>query len=99
MDQSRTKRIIIIVGIIIALLALGGGGYYWYSQSQNDSITTSSNNATPTATVDTTDEEIDWDALPTTEVTLADSTYVVAEAGTDILRGKTSGGIGVSKGS
>lgn len=92
MKQPRTKQII-ATGIVIAMLCVGGGGYYWYAASQNGTAVSSSVNATPTASVDTTDEAIDWDALPTTAVTLSDQTLTIANAGTYVLTGSTSAGV------
>ena len=87
------NRQIIFVAIgIIALAVLGSGGYYWYRQSQDDTLSSSSN-ALPTATVDTTDEAIDWDILPTTTITLSNETLTISEAGTYVLNGSTDAGV------
>ncbi|MGT2666248.1 carbohydrate-binding domain-containing protein [Streptococcus rifensis] len=59
------------------------------SQTATSSDTTSNTSTTSAA-------DIDWSALPTTEVTLTDEGLTITEAGTYVLTGSTTGGVTVN---
>ena len=91
------KKVIIIISSIVLLAGAGVGGYWAYDTyfaNKDDSASSS----TEAATIDTDngDEDIDWSALPTKEVTLGSDTLTITEAGTYILSGTGTGGVVVN---
>lgn len=86
-----SKKIIIIISSIVLLAGVGVGGYWAYDKYfANNSSSSSSGSSIDT---DNGDEDIDWSALPTKEVTLGSDTLTITEAGTYVLSGTGTGGV------
>ena len=93
------KKAIIIISTIVLLGAAGVGGYWAYDKYFGDDSTSSSSSSSSTdSTIEVSSDasEIDWSALPTTEVTLSSKTLTITEAGTYVLSGTGTGGVVVN---
>ena len=93
------KKAIIIISTIVLLGAAGVGGYWAYDKYFGDDSTSSSSSSSSTdSTIEVSSDasEIDWSALPTTEVTLSSETLTITEAGTYVLSGTGTGGVVVN---
>ncbi len=79
--------------ITSAVLLAGCAATATTTNSTTTTSTSSTSGTTSTTTVDTTlaTANVDWDDLPTTEVTLTDKGLTIAEAGTYVLSGSTTG--------
>ena len=92
------KKIIIIIAAVVVLASAGVGGYLLLNQQ--NTLSNSNNAGTSTEAqalnVDNGDEDINWDSLPTKEVTLTNDGLTVTEAGTYILSGSTTGGVTIN---
>lgn len=66
------------------------------SQATTTTTTNQTTGATSSNTSTTSAADIDWSALPTTDVTLSDEGLTITEAGTYILKGSTKGGVTVN---
>lgn len=90
------KKVITILSSIVLLGAAGVGGYWAYDKYFGDDSTSSSSSSSSTdSTIEVSSDasEIDWSALPTTEVTLSSETLTITEAGTYVLSGTGTGGV------
>lgn len=92
------KKIIIIIAAVVVLVSAGVGGYLLLNQQ--NTLSNSNNAGTSTEAqalnVDNGDEDINWDSLPTKEVTLTNDGLTITEAGTYILSGSTTGGVTIN---
>ena len=93
------KKLIMIIASVVLVGALGTGGYlYWKQQNDLQNASTSGTTSTEAAALnlDNGDEDINWDSLPTKEVTLTNDGLTITEAGTYVLSGSTTGGVTVN---
>ncbi len=92
------KKIIISIAAMVVLASAGVGGYLLLNQQ--NTLSNSNNAGTSTQAqalnVDNGDEDINWDNLPTKEVTLTNDGLTITEAGTYILSGSTTGGVTIN---
>lgn len=94
------RRIILSATAVLAsaLLVTGCATATTAAQSADTASTSTSTTTSTTATdVDTTTSgDVDWSALPTTEVELTDDGLTITEAGTYVLSGSTTGQVVVN---
>lgn len=93
------KKLIIIIASVVLVGALGTGGYlYWKQQNDLQNASTGGTTSTEAAALnlDNGDEDINWDSMPTKEVTLTNDGLTITEAGTYVLSGSTTGGVTVN---
>ena len=93
MDSRKNIGVIIATIVAVVLLGLGAGGYWWYKSSKTIETTTTQQSAANTIDLVDGDEDIDWDSLPTKNVTLTNETLTITEPGTYALSGTTSAGV------
>lgn len=92
------KKVIIILISIVLVGVAGIGGYWAYDTyfAKSDDSSSSSSSISSDIDTDNGEEDIDWSALPTTEVTLGSDTLEISDAGTYILSGTGTSGVHVS---
>lgn len=82
---------------ILTSLALLGAGCSLNNTATKTSTSSSSTSVAQTTTTSTANKsessDIDWDSLPTKNVTLSDETLTIEQAGTYVLSGTTSAGV------
>lgn len=94
MQQSKFQNFL-RAGVVLATVAMLGTACT--SKAATTTSTQTSSSTTKTTNVATTDKEVDWDALPTTDLTLSsDETYTISKEGTYILSGTTTKGINIT---
>ncbi len=79
----------LITLVIVAILASGGAATWHYLGTEQSTNANSTTDAT-SVTADDSDD-IDWESLPTTNVSLTDDGLTVTAAGTYILSGSSTG--------
>ncbi len=92
------KKIIIIIAAVVVLVSAGVGGYLLLNQQNalNNANNAGTSIEAQALNVDNGDEDINWDSLPTKEVTLTNDGLTITEAGTYILSGSTTAGVTVN---
>lgn len=96
MKKLSTKKKLVLAGLLSVAVLLMGGGYWWYINTGDSGSVAASTQASDSVNVDNGDEDIDWNSLPTTSVTLTSDTLTITEAGTYILTGSTNAGVTVN---
>lgn len=94
------RRMKIAAGLVASILVLAGctaaGTTNDPSSLGSTSTTTTATQTTGTSgTTTTTSVDVDWDSLPTTNVTLTDAGLTITEAGTYVLTGRSTGQVTV----
>ncbi len=87
----------ITAGLVASVLLVSGctATASTTDQSTSTTSTVSTTGATSTSTTSTTSPDVDWDSLPTTDVTLSEDGLTITEAGTYVLTGSTTGQVRV----
>ncbi|MGX7195638.1 carbohydrate-binding domain-containing protein [Enterococcus olivae] len=101
--MKKLKKTVVTASLIITM-AVAGACSRTDTQSEtaslvvNDTQVSTANGESETIQLSTStdNDEIDWDELPTTEVTLSDEGLAITEAGTYVLSGSTTGQVTVN---
>lgn len=90
------KRNIILAIVAITVIVGGGIGAYWFTQGDTTALSATTTSSDSTIDTSDTTSDIDWSALPTTEVTLGSDTLTITDTGTYILSGSSTAGVVVN---
>lgn len=90
-EKPNKKRNVTIAVLLIVAAILLSIGIFFFVTSESDN--NSDNNISNTFYFEDSSDNIDWESLPTTYVTLNDNLLEVTEAGTYVLSGESSAGV------
>lgn len=94
--HAKNKLTIAVIVAIIGLTTAGATVYTLLSGDAQNASTAITTKSGSTLNVDNGSDGIDWSALPTTEVTLANDTLDITKAGTYILTGDSTASVHVN---
>jgi len=95
-NNTRKPKKKIIIAVIIAVILFGGGGYALQQSMSGQTLAATQSTVDSTISLETDDENIDWAALPTKEITLSSQALAITSGGTYILTGETTAGVTVN---